>query len=86
MQRPDGSFGETLVEGKVHGGMDPRYGYCAAGIRYILRGRFTGSVQVDGVTIDDINVDGFVRCVQLAEVNYIQSYELNHSADHPAVI
>ncbi|KAL9528843.1 Geranylgeranyl transferase type-1 subunit beta [Sphaerulina musiva] len=67
MQRPDGSFGETLVDGEIHGGMDPRYGYCAAGVRYILRGQETGTVQVGGVAVEDIDVDGFVRCIRLAE-------------------
>lgn len=69
MQRPDGSFGETLVDGEIHGGMDPRYGYCAAGVRYILRGQETGTVQIGGFAVEDIDVDGFVRCIQLAEVN-----------------
>lgn len=68
MQREDGSFGETLVEGKVEGGMDPRFGYCATGIRHILRGDSEGPLIIDGVTIDDIKIDALVRCITLAEV------------------
>ena len=62
MQRPDGSFGETLVEGEVHGGNDPRFGYCAAAIRHLLRGTAETS------QIPDVDVDSFVRCIHAAEV------------------
>lgn len=68
MQRPDGSFGETLVNGTIEGGRDPRFGYCAAGIRYILRGPVEGAITVDGQSMDDVDVDAFVGCVRLAEV------------------
>lgn len=64
LQREDGSFGETVVSGNIEGGMDTRFGYCAAGVRHMLRGNATG--QVDGV--EDIDVDQFVHCVTLAEV------------------
>ena len=38
MQREDGSFGETLGPGdKIEGGMDTRFGYCATGVRWVLR-------------------------------------------------
>lgn len=64
LQRPDGSFGQTLGEnGRVEGGNDTRFGYMATGIRWILRGNIEGSV--DGVP--DIEVDKFVRCVQMSE-------------------
>jgi geranylgeranyl transferase type-1 subunit beta len=64
MQRPDGSFGETLGQhGRIEGGNDTRYGYMAAGIRWILRGNVEG--DVDGIT--DIDVDKFVRRVQESE-------------------
>ncbi|EMC91392.1 hypothetical protein BAUCODRAFT_28502 [Baudoinia panamericana UAMH 10762] len=67
MQREDGSFGETLVNGRIEGGRDPRCGYCAAGIRYILRGLREGSAKVNGQEVDDINVNQLVHCVRLAE-------------------
>lgn len=60
MQRPDGSFGETHVNGNIEGGMDMRFGYTAMGIRWILRGRALG--EVDGVA--DVDVDKLVRCVR----------------------
>lgn len=68
MQRPDGSFGETLVNGKIEGGRDPRFGYCAAGVRYILRGSQGGALTVDGETVGDIEVDRLVRCIHYSEV------------------
>ncbi|KAK4615694.1 Geranylgeranyl transferase type-1 subunit beta [Fulvia fulva] len=68
MQRDDGSFGETLVHGVVEGGMDPRFGYCATGARRILRGDIEdGPLTIDGVVVEDIDVDKHVKCVQLAE-------------------
>ncbi|KAK3633937.1 geranylgeranyl transferase type-1 subunit beta [Elasticomyces elasticus] len=67
MQRPDGSFGETLVNGRVEGGQDPRFGYCATGIRFMLRGSSTGDLSVNGRTIPDVDLDAFVRCVRVAE-------------------
>lgn len=70
MQRDDGSFGETLVHGVVEGGMDPRFGYCATGARRILRGDIEdGPLTIDGVVVEDIDVDKHVKCVQLAEVS-----------------
>jgi geranylgeranyl transferase type-1 subunit beta len=67
MQRHDGSFGETFVDGRVEGGRDPRFGYCAMGIRYILRGGLLEDpVQVDGEVVADVNIDAFVRCIKAA--------------------
>jgi geranylgeranyl transferase type-1 subunit beta len=64
MQRPDGSFGQTIgQDGHIEGGSDYRFGYMAAGIRWILRGDIEG--PVDGVP--DIDVDNFVQCVQRSE-------------------
>ncbi|KAF2789265.1 geranylgeranyl transferase type I beta subunit [Melanomma pulvis-pyrius CBS 109.77] len=64
VQRPDGSFGETVGEnGQVEGGNDPRFGYMGTGIRWILRGHAEG--PVDGVP--DIDVDSFVECVRRSE-------------------
>lgn len=66
LQRPDdGSFGETLGEGgRIEGGHDTRFIYCAAGVRWILRGCVDG--DVDGVR--DIDVDAVVRCIRASEV------------------
>ncbi|GAB7359314.1 hypothetical protein MBLNU230_g5965t1 [Neophaeotheca triangularis] len=67
VQRTDGSFGETYIDGTVEGGRDPRFGYCAAGVRYMLRGQSEGSITVDGDEIEDVNVDAVVSCVKAAE-------------------
>lgn len=68
MQRTDGSFGETFVDGVVEGGRDPRFGYCASGVRYILRGLREGPITVDGGQVQDVDVDGLMSCVQACEV------------------
>lgn len=65
LQRPDGSFGETLVNGTINGGTDSRFGYCATGVRYVLRGTVEG--EIEG-TPADIEVDNFVTCIRSAEV------------------
>jgi prenyltransferase beta subunit len=65
MQRPDGSFGETLGEGgRVEGGMDPRFGYMALGIRWFLRGKVRGEVM----GVPDVDVDKLVYCIRQAQV------------------
>lgn len=69
MQRDDGSFGETLIDGRIEGGRDPRSAHCATGARFILRGPEEGSVEVDGETVEDINVDKLVECIRNAEVS-----------------
>lgn len=63
LQRKDGSFGETLVDGNINGGTDSRFGYCGVGVRYILRGHAKG--DVDG--IEDVKVGDFVECIRSAE-------------------
>jgi prenyltransferase beta subunit len=64
-QRPDGSFGEVLgVDGKVEGGRDLRYCCCAAGTRYILRGR--SGQGLEGV--QDINVTQLVSFIEACQV------------------
>lgn len=68
MQRNDGSFGETIADGRIEGGKDSRFGYCAAGIRRILRGNKMTSLVIDGDDIQDIDVDSLVHCVRAAEV------------------
>src|SRR5256885_7096621 len=45
LQRKNGSFGETIGEnGTIEGGSDLRFCYCAAGLRYILRGTYGDQV------------------------------------------
>ena len=64
MQRPEGSFGETVDDdGFVHGGNDSRFGYMATAIRWILRGDLQGPCE----GVPDIDVDNFVTCVREAE-------------------
>jgi geranylgeranyl transferase type-1 subunit beta len=69
MQRDDGSFGETIVDGQINGGKDPRFGYCATGARYILRGPTIGPLEIDGQIVDDIDVDALVHSIRNAEVS-----------------
>lgn len=78
MQRQDGSFGETLVDGKIEGGRDPRFGYCATGIRHILRGeslREAGSSLAD--VTEDIDADALVRCIARTQVRECKDYDFN---------
>ncbi|KAF2109043.1 geranylgeranyl transferas-like protein type i beta subunit [Lophiotrema nucula] len=64
LQRPDGGFGQSVGEkDRVEGGNDTRFGYMGAAVRWILRGTVEG--PVDGVP--DIDVDKFVKCVQISE-------------------
>ncbi len=64
MQRPEGSFGETLgKDGRINGGNDSRFAYMAGAIRWILRGDLKGSFE----GVPDIDVDAFVTCTQQAE-------------------
>ncbi|CAL5867695.1 uncharacterized protein PFLUO_LOCUS1914 [Penicillium psychrofluorescens] len=63
-QRADGSFGEVLgVDGRVEGGRDLRYCCCAAGTRYILRGR--SGKGLEGV--DDINVAQLISFIEACQ-------------------
>ena len=68
MQREDGSFGETLVDGQIEGGRDPRFAYCATGIRHVLRGESARDIRLSGQLVKDIDADGLIRCVRAAEV------------------
>lgn len=69
MQRPDGSFGEILVDGQIQGGRDPRSAHCACGVKYILRGHGNGSLTTDEEEVEDIDIDALVRCIRGAEVS-----------------
>lgn len=64
MQRPDGSFGQTLGEnGHIEGGTDFRSVYCAVAIRWILRG--PGDSLED---VPDINIERLLERVRSSEV------------------
>ncbi|PNS17783.1 hypothetical protein CAC42_3178 [Sphaceloma murrayae] len=63
LQRADGSFGETVVDGLVHGGSDSRFGYCASGVQYILAGTSHAIQRQEG----GIQVDKLVECIRSAE-------------------
>jgi geranylgeranyl transferase type-1 subunit beta len=80
LQREDGSFGETLVDGHIEGGRDPRFGYCATAVRYILRGTIPGPLDVDGVKVVDIGVDSLVDCIRKAEVRF-RTTTVSNNAD-----
>jgi geranylgeranyl transferase type-1 subunit beta len=65
VQRADGSFGEIVGPGgSVGGARDLRYCCCAAGIRYILRGR--NATGLEGVP--DIDVLGLVSFIEACQV------------------
>ena len=68
MQREDGSFGEIHVNGKLEGGKDPRQGYCAMGVRHILRDNQAKSIVTDDEEISDVDVDALVQSINAAEV------------------
>ncbi|RLL94532.1 hypothetical protein CFD26_101321 [Aspergillus turcosus] len=64
LQREDGSFGEVLGPGgEVKGGRDLRFCCCAAGTRYILRGR--SGRGLEGVR--DIDVRRLVEFIQACQ-------------------
>ncbi|EAW11160.1 protein geranylgeranyltransferase type I subunit CDC43 [Aspergillus clavatus NRRL 1] len=64
LQRGDGSFGEVLGPGgKVEGSRDLRFCCCAAGTRYILRGRKGGGLEGVG----DIDVDKLVEFIKACQ-------------------
>lgn len=65
LQREDGSFGDLLGDGdKVSGGQDLRFCYCAAGIRFLLRGPYATGVE----DVRDIDVGKLVDYVQSCQV------------------
>ena len=79
MQRSDGSFAETLVHGLHEGGRDPRFSYCAAGVRYMLRGFSEGPLTIDGQEVEDIDMNKLVNSVRLAEVGTLASEVVSRS-------
>lgn len=71
LQRENGSFGETLgVDDEIEGGSDLRFCYCAAGIRYLLR----GPRQKDVAGVEDIDAARLVSFIQSSQVRYIRPY------------
>jgi geranylgeranyl transferase type-1 subunit beta len=66
LQRQNGSFGETLGEnGTIEGGNDLRFCCCAAGIRYILRGKQAGLLAPD---VTDFDVENLVNYITSCQV------------------
>ncbi|KAJ5408341.1 Terpenoid cyclases/protein prenyltransferase alpha-alpha toroid [Penicillium cosmopolitanum] len=64
LQRGDGSFGEVLGPGEeIEGNSDLRYCCCAAGIRFILRGRSGMGVE----EVEDIDVPRFISFIQACQ-------------------
>lgn len=71
MQRRDGSFGETLgLGGKIEGGLDPRFGYTAMGIRVILRGQNQGVID----DVPDVDIDAFIQCIRQSQVRSLSCF------------
>jgi len=68
MQRDDGSFGELLsMNDKIEGGSDTRFCCCAAGIRYILRGRHGKGLE----GVEDINTGNLVSYIESCQRVYL---------------
>lgn len=68
LQRDDGSFGELLgPESKIGGDRDLRYCCCAAGIRYLLRGKNAKGVE----DVKDIDVPKFISFIEACQVRSI---------------
>lgn len=66
LQRPNGSFGETLGKnGTIEGGNDLRFCCCAAGIRYILRGRRADQLAE---SVADFDMDNLVQYIASCQV------------------
>ena len=62
LQYGDGTFGEALgMGGRIEGGRDVRYCYCAAAVRWMLHG---GSIADE----EDIDVKGLLRFVRSLQV------------------
>jgi geranylgeranyl transferase type-1 subunit beta len=65
LQRADGSFGESLGgAGEIEGGQDLRFCYCAAGIRYLLRGKRGDDIA----HVTDVNVDKLISFIESCQV------------------
>lgn len=74
LQRDDGSFGEILgPNGKVEGNRDLRYCCCAAGTRYILRGKDAKGAK----DVRDIDVPGLISFIEKCQVNMNYSLDMD---------
>ncbi|KAL1998269.1 hypothetical protein VTN02DRAFT_6497 [Thermoascus thermophilus] len=80
VQRDDGSFGEVVsVGGEIAGGRDLRLCCCAAGIRYILRGRSGKGLEA----VPDIDVAKLVAFVEACQVRVVVRHAFSRSlTDH----
>lgn len=75
LQLENGSFGEALGKGgKVEGGNDARYCYCAIAARWILLSIGVGEQE----DIEDININALVRFVTSSQVGLVVTYGGNH--------
>lgn len=64
LQLEDGSFGEAIGKGgKVEGGRDARYCYCAVAVRWILQAGEAGEQNHE-----DINVGALIRFITSSQV------------------
>jgi geranylgeranyl transferase type-1 subunit beta len=63
MQDVDGSFGEVKIGGRIEGGRDVRFCYCASAVRWMLGG---GNERGEG----DIDVEGLVGFVKGSQVSF----------------
>lgn len=67
LQRQNGSFGETLGEnGTIEGGNDLRFCCCAAGTRYILRGKHMDQLAKD---VADFDIENLVKYISSCQVH-----------------
>jgi geranylgeranyl transferase type-1 subunit beta len=72
VQRPDGSFGQTLGEGgKFEGGFDTRFGYTATGIWWMLEG---GRLPLHPSThkhgLAELDLDALVKNIASLQVSH----------------
>ena len=66
LQRKNGSFGETLGDnGTIEGGNDLRFCCCAAGVRYILRGKYEDEQAKDIADLDVEKLVGYIASCQV---------------------
>ena len=80
VQRPDGSFGETLGENEsIEGGSDLRFCCCAAGIRHVLRGP-------GGLDVQDFDVDCLIAYIVSSQVGAEATRPSPYPANPGAVV
>ena len=70
LQQDDGSFGEGItVKGRVAGGQDVRFCYCAAAVRWILRQTGRCTLDMDEEDVNVGNLASFIVSVQVREIS-----------------